>query len=695
MQVSRHISLPALILFLILNFHTFGQRPVAPPSATDAVLEKNAGDLVMLMAKGQFEMITARFNDVLGRQITAESMTRTWTRMNERFGPFQRILSAKRDPGSSVVNVTCGFAQGNVNVEFVFDAAQRVMGLWIQAAPGRHWPPVEQKPSTGAVAGGGVLEGDWEALRGPADKPWRYQYHFKPDGTGTLDASAKEMGIPVQYRFDGDAVVILGPMPFIGWRDGDHMVGSLKGSIPIVMVRKGAAVAPESLAGYWIGTVDLGSNVLAPVFELLPSNNGFAAFGVGGDTMPLRYSRDGNQVTINVGLYYAGATARMEYSATISGNTLDGTWLIPGNKPDSVHVKLLKVAEPGRTARYKSDSVPPPENERGGKRRDIPGKPLAATDTASRWTKPVNSGFEGFSFRLADYKSARVTNLVGINDSGVVVGYYISKFPADYRETANYPFVISQGRVTVLHGPVFDPRVNGLDTTTYTNTMPLGINNKGHVLLKQSTCSFINNECRRETYYLYNVNDGSVRPVGRNFRSPDHPGENFQAAAFVALNDRGELLGWMITTRDTYMTGFPFYGTPKIGASGSTVEPATSGFFTQIPGCSKDQSLTLLAIDDLDRVAGVCPEDANGPQSAVFYADGKFTHVRFPGSLTTIFTGISSSGLVSGYYQSGEGLKHHGFLFDGSQFFPVIPPGSTGATIEASMPSASTIVVKS
>jgi hypothetical protein len=128
MQVSRHISLPALILFLILNFHTFGQRPVAPPSATDAVLEKNAGDLVMLMAKGQFEMITARFNDVLGRQITAESMTRTWTRMNERFGPFQRILSAKRDPGSSVVNVTCGFAQGNVNVEFVFDAAQRVMG---------------------------------------------------------------------------------------------------------------------------------------------------------------------------------------------------------------------------------------------------------------------------------------------------------------------------------------------------------------------------------------------------------------------------------------------------------------------------------------------------------------------------------------------------------------------------------------
>ena len=499
-----------------------------------------------------------------------------------------------------------------------------------------------------------------------------------------MDVPPNPTETSIQYRIEGNSIVIL-PIGFSGWLDGDHMLGRHNVGSMFVIARRGANVLPGSLAGYWTGVMSSENESSAGLFELQDNGQGSVMFAPD-NILPVRYSQNGNQVMMEFPLSYAGTTIRLKYSATINGTTLTGTLSSPAGNGNMGTVTLTKVARPGPAPRMKSewskDYFSP-----SAPSLTVPASPSAISGggaLSNRWAKPVNTDFAGFSFTLADQPGARMTHLVGINDSGVIVGYYVSFFPNNkLRETAAFPFIISRGQMTVLHGPIFDPRTFGLGDIRYANTTPLAINNKGQVLLMQSLCAFVDTSCDNGNYYLYNVNDATVRPIGRNFRTAEHPNETFQAWYFAGLNDQGEILGRMVAYQSNPMS-FPFYGTPILGPPGSTQAPTAPGSFTRLPECSKDEGLVMLGINSRDEVIGVCPETSSEPQSAVLYNGGKLMRFSYPGSAMTFVTGISNSGLVSGYYQAVDAVKYQGFLFDGSQFFPLVPPGSAGGQLESS-----------
>ncbi|HEY1526537.1 MAG TPA: DUF3887 domain-containing protein [Candidatus Angelobacter sp.] len=670
-----------VLLLMLLGFPQLsGPQEGNKAQSTDSLFEQDASNLVALFAADRFEAVAARFNSAMPARVTPATMRATWGRMSERFGRFLQVLASKQVSGSDVVNVTCVFEHGEVNVQFMFDPQSQIAGLWFQPLSGTHLSPAPDAQVSVVPAQNGI-EGDWVARIGSGNLQIRYEYHLKPGGTGTLDVPPKFLGIQIHHRLEGNKVLLYGSHTFTGVLDGDHMVGFLyERGLPMVLSRKSADLSlnndePGSLAGYWTGTgpVEWGANVLM-MFELFKDGDGFLALNLGGDSMPVRYSRKGNQISVHFGIYYAGNTAQMEYTGVLKDTSIIGTLLMPNSNPNSFALDLVRVAGPGREAHYKSQSsfqsqaLPAP----------LPQPPVE--ETSGPGINPINKD-PGFSFSLADYSGAQSTHLTGINDSGVVLGYYISYFPQDtIHATANYPFVVSKGQFTVLHGPIFDPIS---DLGSYVNTDPLAINNKGQILLSRSQWNFGEGSARSITYYLYDLNNKTFQAVGLNFRSTVSTGKKFFAGYLGGINDRGEVFGRLLSIGIDET--FPFYGAPALGPAGSRVPPSAAGSFQRMPECPGGSGLLPAAINDQDQIVGVCSEPTEPGPSGFIYQGGKITLYRYPEALTTFFTGISNSGKVSGYCQLNQGLNWQAFLFDGSQFLPVVPPGSTGPALTGSM----------
>jgi uncharacterized membrane protein len=269
----------------------------------------------------------------------------------------------------------------------------------------------------------------------------------------------------------------------------------------------------------------------------------------------------------------------------------------------------------------------------------------------------------GFSIKKIDVPGAVHTHVQGLNDNGMVVGYY-----SGFLEITKKGFKYNGVAFTTLSYP------GSSQTAAY------GINNNGKIV---------------GSYVLGGVTNGFVYD-GVNYASLTYPGATSTIA--YGINDADEIVGAYTNAEGTY--GFFYdgeYGTfaPILKASASylyginnkgwlvgsyTLEGVTHGFQydpinlltrLDVPGASQTvaRGITSWVVGDyFDPITGT-----NG----FIYNGSSYTKIRIPGSDSTSLTTVNIHGRAGGTYVTHSLppeiiVSSHGFLIDRADVAPLI-----------------------
>jgi hypothetical protein len=209
-----------------------------------------------------------------------------------------------------------------------------------------------------------------------------------------------------------------------------------------------------------------------------------------------------------------------------------------------------------------------------------------------------------YSFTPIDVAGASYTYAFGINDSGIIVGYY--------------------GNATGEHGYLYDGvNFTPIDVPSASYTYALGINDSGIIVGYYIDASW------RYHGYLYD---------GVNFTPIDVPGASYTVA--FGINDSGIIVGYY--DDDTGEHGYLYDGVN----------------FTPIdvPGASYTDAL---GINDSGIIVGYYGDAT--VSHGYLYNGGSLTYpIDVPGASYTDAIGINDSGIIVGYY--GDTTGSHGFV---------------------------------
>jgi uncharacterized membrane protein len=269
----------------------------------------------------------------------------------------------------------------------------------------------------------------------------------------------------------------------------------------------------------------------------------------------------------------------------------------------------------------------------------------------------------GFRITKIEYPGAVHTHVQGLNDNGVVVGWYSGQLQ-----------IIKTG--FKYDGVGFTP----LTYPGASSTAAYGINNNGKIV---------------GSYVLGGVTNGFVYD-GVNYASLTYPGATSTIA--YGINDADEIVGAYTNAEGTY--GFFYdgeYGTfaPILKASASylyginnkgwlvgsyTLEGVTHGFKydpvhlltpLDVPGATQTEArgISIIIVGDyLDPITGL-----NG----FIYNGSSYTKIRIPGSDNTSLTTVNIHGRAGGTYVTHSPPPEiiafsHGFLLDQGDVTPLI-----------------------
>jgi hypothetical protein len=105
-----------------------GQTNTPPGDLADA-----GGQFVNRLAKEDFAAAVAQFNPRMTKALPEARLRTTWQDTVKQFGPYQKQLRTrtKEQAGYHAVLVTCQFERATLDVKVVYDAQNRVTGLWL------------------------------------------------------------------------------------------------------------------------------------------------------------------------------------------------------------------------------------------------------------------------------------------------------------------------------------------------------------------------------------------------------------------------------------------------------------------------------------------------------------------------------------------------------------------------------------
>ncbi len=270
------------------------------------------------------------------------------------------------------------------------------------------------------------------------------------------------------------------------------------------------------------------------------------------------------------------------------------------------------------------------------------------TSAASASTLGAQGHGTAYSFRTLDNaKDLTFNQLLGINDSGVIAGYFGSG-------AAGHP---NKGYLLLPQGNNINENFPGSVQTQVT-----GLNNRGVTVGFWSSMNNAN---------MVNDNFGFV-DVGGHFRNADFPTGSPASPPvdqLLGVNDSDVAVGFY-TDANGNNHGYEY----NIGSSRfSTVTDPS------LPGAS----LTAAAINDEGDVAGIYTNAADTTDGFLKTHHGHFIDLAVPGAASTMALGVNGSDEVVGTYTVGSGssAQMHGFTWTPQHgFSSVDDPHGMGTT---------------
>jgi hypothetical protein len=268
---------------------------------------------------------------------------------------------------------------------------------------------------------------------------------------------------------------------------------------------------------------------------------------------------------------------------------------------------------------------------------------VGAMDSSGTWTQPTS-----YRFRTVDDTADTTFNqLLGINDSGVIAGYFGSG-------AAGHP---NQGYTVHHRAATFvDENVPHSVQTQVT-----GINGRGVTVGFWSSMNTASMQNDNTGFYHA---DGEFHSVAFPTRHNATPPVN----QLLGVNDHGVAVG--------------FYTDAAGNNHGYTFDTGHGTFHTvSVTGST---STTAAAIDNGGDIAGF-ETTAGGVTEGFLLTGGRLTHLMYPGSSMTQALGVNNHREVVGDYQTGTGAtaQTHGFTWTAKGGFRTAddPNGAGGTTV--------------
>ena len=300
---------------------------------------------------------------------------------------------------------------------------------------------------------------------------------------------------------------------------------------------------------------------------------------------------------------------------------------------------------------------------------------LLSPQTRTAANEAAKPGVRHYNYQVIDYPGkVTMTEFDAINDDGVVLGSYNTHSGATGTAYDCDPwgdptsclrtFIYEGGQFIPIDGPLFGGKF----------TKPVALNNAGQVLVYQvdRTVKALNQRGVNQ-YFIYSIREKTFRPVGLagQLEGNGKP-SSMRIGSIKGFNDRGEILGGF--------GGGVVVGTPIVGPAGSTTPPAQAGRYRKVSAkCPNGGQMSMIGLNNHGQITGQCPG------SAAVYSAGSVAPFKYPGAASTVAKAINNAGAVVGWAQLGPSdamaadIHSASFFFDGSQSYPVTPPGGRRA----------------
>jgi uncharacterized membrane protein len=233
------------------------------------------------------------------------------------------------------------------------------------------------------------------------------------------------------------------------------------------------------------------------------------------------------------------------------------------------------------------------------------------------------------SFDTIDFPGAPETYISGINQSGLMSGFY----------------VVLEGTTRIAHGFTYDgANFRAIDIPGASQTRIYGINDSG---------CFVG-------YYITDTLHGFVHD-GINYRTIDVPGA--VSTIIYGINNQGVVVGSFSDSQGGH--GFVYDGVK----------------FTTLNAPAATLGTVATAINNHGKIAGFYRTSIDTVTyfHGFAYDGAAYTAIDVPGAMHTYAFGVNDAGTVAGYYLSLSAsiLVPHGFTLNGSSYTTVDVPSAT------------------
>ncbi len=210
------------------------------------------------------------------------------------------------------------------------------------------------------------------------------------------------------------------------------------------------------------------------------------------------------------------------------------------------------------------------------------------------------------------------TQVTGLNDTGITVGFFSTMNAANAEDNDNISFWRAEGRYHVVRLPVRNmasPQVNQL----------LGVNNTG------TAVGFYNDGRGNSHGYAYNLQTGQFKMITVRGAT---------SVTATAINNNGAAAGFYTNAQGATVSFLQFH-------HGRT-------FTIAMPGASATQALGL---NDNGDVVGMYTTGTgnNAVTHGFTWMNGKFTTVNYPMASSTTINGVNDEGDIVGFYTDAKG----------------------------------------